>query len=135
MYDVKFDYATNTGTQSLVASVLGVSGTLGTDTVTGNSIAFTTESFSFVGDGGSDTLQFFDVTTNQSRSEDGLIDNISVVPEPGSIGLFALAGLGFLARRPKPRRCQRTNALSECWGILIEIFNAQVRDLRSLVRN
>jgi hypothetical protein len=109
---VQFQYTTNTGSQSLAASVVGEAGSLGSETATGNYSSLQTFSFDFVGDGDLDTLEFYDLPANNSSGEDGVLDNVSIspvsVPEPSSILILALGALGLTlgAARNRTRRSE-----------------------------
>lgn len=68
--------------------------------------ALTTFSFEFIADGNLATLRFTDFTGNSTVSEDGILDNVSVIaviPEPGTYALL-LAGLGLLGFAARRKR-------------------------------
>jgi hypothetical protein len=58
------------------------------------SIAFTTT-------GGTLQLKFYSTLNSNITDESFGIDNISIVPEPGTIGLLGVSAIGLLARRRK----------------------------------
>jgi hypothetical protein len=111
VYQVTFDYgATLNATQRITASVLGTAGLLfSLPVVESNPLrALTTFTFAFVADGGQATLRFVDDPNNFTVSQDGILDNVSVigaipVPEPETYALM-LAGLGLLGFRLRRRR-------------------------------
>lgn len=102
-YAVQYDFgATQNATQQITASVLGTSGALYSQLVSDSNPlqALTTFSFAFIADGNLATLRFTDFTGNFTVSEDGILDNVSVlgaipIPEPENYALM-LAGLGLL---------------------------------------
>ena len=106
LYTVSFDNgAFGQGSQALIASLNGVSQGSYNGLVTNNvDTTFTTQTFSFVGDGAQATLAFH-VTTSPDNV-DALLDNVSVsaVPEPATwammiIGFGAVGGAARSARR------------------------------------
>lgn len=103
-YSVDFDFGvTSGGTQSILAQIFGVNGTtvLSSLTATSQFTGLDHFNFSFIADGLSSTIRFSDVSGNPTISQDGVLDNVSVVPEPASIALLGMGLLGFAAARRK----------------------------------
>lgn len=104
IYSVDFDYGVTTGgNQSLLAQILGSNGStvLAAFTAHSTSTALDHFKFSFTADGGNSTIRFNDIASNDTTNQDGVLDNVSVVPEPGSIALLGLGLLGFMVARRK----------------------------------
>lgn len=119
-YLVEFFYGvTNVvgGSQSILAQIIGsdastvLGSTNASGTASGNHVALPLNAFSFTftGDGGTDTIWFKDFASNPTISLDGILDNVSVtavpVPGPGQIGWTTMVlGLLFLGWSVRRRR-------------------------------
>jgi len=103
--------STSLGTRSLAATA--TDGTTGTGTGTGSVITatgnyldldFDASGFSLAaGESGAFSLRFFDPSPTNAVSSAVHLDNIAItvtaVPEPSSLAVLGLAGLGFVIRR------------------------------------
>jgi hypothetical protein len=115
-YTVSFEYGTTdhlrqTGPQSLIASVIDGSGaTLATLTATAQSQnpsnMMVNESFTFVADGSSATIQFQDDPSNDTTNLDGVLDNVAVysTPEPASVVVWGILIAGWFAAARRNRK-------------------------------
>ena len=106
-YDLRFDYGVTTGgSQALLASIFdGASNSiLGSTRAASDKSLPQTFRLSFVATSSASTIRFQDSSSNNSMSQDGAIDNVSVtsaVPEPGTwvMMILGFGGLGSAMRR------------------------------------